>query len=63
MNRILDIAGKPLRSRTERKRFRKQDVRDFGKIATVIALIAIGYFQFAPDGPETRTSSVAMASK
>lgn len=64
MNQILDIAGKPLRPRKAQNRLiKKQNMRDLGKIATVIAVIAIGYFQFAPEGSVGDSQTVAMARK
>lgn len=64
MNQILDITGKPLRPRKARKQhIKKQDLRDLGKIATVLAIIGVGYFQFAPEGSESGGQSVAMARR
>lgn len=64
MNQILDIAGKPPRRRkAQYRRIKKQDMRDLGKIATVIAVIAIGYFHFAPEASRGDSPAAAMARK
>ena len=61
MSGILDIAGKPLRPRKHKRRFKKQDIRDLGKIAGVLAFIAMGYFQFAPEDAGGGAQAAAMA--
>lgn len=47
----------------QRRKQQAEDLRDLGKIALVLFVITIGYFQFTPEAPEGRNQIMAMAQK
>lgn len=45
----------------QRRRQQAEDMRDLGKIALVFAVIAVGYFEFAPEERENANQPVSIA--
>ena len=58
---ILDIAGNPMPHRKRKNPAREQDLRDLSKILTMLLLIILGFFAFAPE-PSDSESPTKVAS-
>ncbi len=64
MATILDISGKPLPNRRRAKsRLKAQDVRDLLKIITLLLLIIVGFFLFAPSRDAAEEIRIAAAQR
>ena len=46
----------------KRRRQQAEDMRDLGKIVLVLAVITIGYFEFAPEQRENKNQPVSIAA-
>jgi len=45
----------------QRRRQQAEDMRDLGKIALVLAVITVGYFEFAPEDRANANQPVSIA--